>query len=516
MLIPYNEETNKLNEKIFNDSSSGTAQRDFVQAMINNFYASDGYKEMLVSQRYYENNNDINKAKRTVIGKDAENNPIQVESKVLANNKLTHNFYKKLVRQKIAYMVARPFIMQSSKVDDPLTDEFVEKVADDFDLDFYKMLKNVCKDSIIKKLGWLQVYYDNDGILKFKRIPPEEAIPIWEDIDHTQLSAFIRTYTVDVYNGADKQTITYIEYYTKEGVYYYRKDGEQVVVDTSEYDNGMSSNFRLIKKDENGVDVELNVNWTKLPFIPFKYDPDEQTLLVRIKALIDDYDKKTSNIANQIDDIPNSITVVKNYDGASKEEFTANKNQYRTIFVQGDGDAKSLETPLDIAGLDVHLERLRQDIYEFGQGVNTSNKDIRDTSGVALRFMYSDLDMDCSDWGAELQWSLRLLLWFKMQDYLLKTGKDYTNCKYDIIFDTDVIVNETETIQNCFTSKGVISDLTIASNHPWTRNGEKEVENMLDDKEDILDLEAEYTNKANADPYKNKTKNNSNNGQKES
>ena len=499
MLIDYNSASDIVNNKISRDSSTGDAQIEFLQRVINDYYSSDNYKDILVSQKYYDNKNDINDAVRKVIGRSVDGKPILLVSNVLANNKLSHNFYKKLVRQKIAYMLSRPFILKANKVDDTLTEEFIEKFTDDYDLDFHKMLKNIGRDSIVKSLGWLQVYYNEDNELRFKRIPSEEVIPLWADDDHTKLDALIRRYSVDVYEGADKKTNTYIEYYTLDGVYYYRLEGERMYVDDSTYTNGVSSNFTLIKKDENGVDVEEQVMWNKIPFIPFKYDPDEKTLLTRVKSLIDEYDKRQSDIANQIEDIPNSIMVVKNYDGASKEEFTVNKNQYRTIFVQGDGDAKAIETPLDIEGLDKHLERVRQDIYEFGQGVNTSNKDIRDTSGVALRFMYSDLDMDCSDWSCELEWSLNLLMWFKQQDLLLKTGVDYSDAKFDIIFDTDVIVNETETIQNCFTSKGVISDVTVAANHPWTRNAEKEVEEMLNDTENTLELETEYQNKVKKD-----------------
>ena len=45
------------------------------------------------------------------------------------------------------------------------------------------------------------------------------------------------------------------------------------------------------------------------------------SLLTRVKSIIDDYDRITSKISNDICDIPNSITVVVNYDGDSKEEF---------------------------------------------------------------------------------------------------------------------------------------------------------------------------------------------------
>ena len=113
-------------------------------------------------------------------------------------------------------------------------------------------------------------------------------------------------------------------------------------------------------------------------------------------------------------------SIMKNYDGESKEQFIHNKNQYRTIFVQGDGDARSMDTPLNIEEVDKHIQRLREDIYEFGQGVNTADKDIRDTSGVALRFLYADLDMDCIDWGSEVEWSIMLLVWFIQQDLIAR------------------------------------------------------------------------------------------------
>ena len=95
MLIPYDLETEKVNAKIFNDSSKGKAQIEFLQKVITEYYASEDYQELLTSQRYYDNKNDIINAKRTVIGRNSKGEPTLMESHVLANNKLVHNFYKK-------------------------------------------------------------------------------------------------------------------------------------------------------------------------------------------------------------------------------------------------------------------------------------------------------------------------------------------------------------------------------------------------------------------------------------
>ena len=109
--------------------------------------------------------------------------------------------------------------------------------------------------------------------------------------------------------------------------------------------------------------------------------------------------------------------------------------------------------------------------------------------------MYADLDMDCSDWSPELETSIMELLNFILFDIKSRTGVDYSSVKYSILFNTDVIVNETETITNAFTSKGIISDETIAANHPWTRSVDKEMENMKHDDIEELELENQYGSK---------------------
>ena len=344
-------QTELISKQIADNSPQGNQQTAFIQAVITEFTESAAYKFMGVAQRYYENDPDIKEKKRTVIAKDLENNAVLKESKVLTNNKLQHNFMKKLTRQKIGYMLGKPFTLAEVIADDQKAKEFFKVLAIYFGMDFFKFIKNVARDSIVKGIGWVQVYYNEAGELKMRRCQPEEIIPLWADADHTVLDALIRNYKVDKYTGGDKKTVKYVEYYTHEGVYYYVYDDTGHLVLNPDVETNPGTNFYLKPKDAE-TEEPVGVNWAIIPFVPFKYDPDEQSLLSRIKSLVDDYDKKTSSIADAIDDHPNAVTVVKNYDGASKEEFVQNKNEYRTIFVQGDGDAKSLETPLNVGDLD--------------------------------------------------------------------------------------------------------------------------------------------------------------------
>ena len=143
-------QTELINRQIADNSPQGNQQTAFIQAMITEFESSEAYKFMGVAQRYYENDPDIKEKKRTVIAKDMENNAVLKESKVLSNNKLRHNFMKKLTRQKIGYMLGKPFTLTEVKEDDALAKKFFEDLQDYLDMPFFKFIKNVGRDSIVK------------------------------------------------------------------------------------------------------------------------------------------------------------------------------------------------------------------------------------------------------------------------------------------------------------------------------------------------------------------------------
>ena len=63
--------------------------------------------------------------------------------------------------------------------------------------------------------------------------------------------------------------------------------------------------------------------------------------------------------------------------------------------------------------------------------------------------MYSDIDLDANGIEMEFQASMEELLWFVNQ-HLANTGRgNFEGTKVKVIFDRDVLINETEVINNC-------------------------------------------------------------------
>lgn len=496
---PPFKETDLITASFAENSPELKPQVEFITRMISEWDSSAYLASMAVGQNYYDNKADILKDQRTVIGRNRENGePILTVSTVLANNRISHPFLKKLTRQKLGYLIGEPFILSEVKKNDAQVRAFIARCKDYMGKSFYKMIKNVARDSIVKKIGWIMVYYNEEGKLKFRRCEPENVIPLWADADHNILDAAIYRYTLDIYSGGEKEQEKHVDYYTKQGVYKYiwRDAGGIAQLERlgSRADPPMPY-FAIRRARAGDKDLgwdEIPMTWDKIPFIPFKYDPDEQSLLDRIKTIVDDYNKRRSQLSNNIEDFPNAVTVVRNYDGEDKEEFVHNKNVYRCLFVTGDGDAKTLDTPLNITDTEKYLEQVKNNVYEFGSGVNTANKDIRDTSGVALKYLYADLDTDCIDWGTELEWSLMELFWFVQQDIYARYGENYTEVEYSINFKRSAIINISETIQNAFQSVGVISQRTIIENHPWVMDVDKEMEDLHNELQDTLELKDGY------------------------
>lgn len=468
--------------------SLGKPEQDFLFANITEWQNSDTRKLMLTAQDYYGNDNDIKDRKRYYI--DRKGN--KQEATNLSNSKLAHPFMRKLTNQKVNYLLTKELSIQC---DDGL---FSEAIGKYIHKKFLRMLKRLGKDAIVNGIAWVQVYYSKDGVLSFKRIPSEEIIPFWADADHTMLDAVIRVYSVWEYKtNGHKKEIFKVEYHTTVGVWYYVLGDKGLKPDPDRGEN-LFGHFvvtqdtvdeqgnPVVDKDGNPVTEDVQATWERVPFVGFKYNDDELSLLKWIKPLIDDYDLNTSDTSNNLQDVPNSVKVVKNYDGTDKGEFVQNLATFRTAFVSGDGDMKALTTTLDTQAIEAHLNRLKDDIYEAGNGVDTQDDNLGNASGVALAFRYAGLNMDMTDMGNEFAAALEELIWFMKVDMLNRGIGDFMETEFDVIFNTDMIVNESEVIADAKNSVGVISDETIRANHPWVTDPEAEEERMKKQKEEAV------------------------------
>lgn len=412
---------------------------------------------MNIGDKYYQVDNDILELK-------SKNG----DDKYRADNRLAHGEYKNQVDEKVSYLLSKPYSFVCD--DEDYKNKFIEMLGDDFQ---YKLTR-LGYESSNKGVSWLHPYINSKGELKFMVIPSEQCIPVWKDIEHTELDCMIRRYFVDIWQGNMRKTVTEVEVWTATEVKYYRKDKDILIYSPT---RNFDTNGGII--NHYTVDGQWT-SWGLVPFVPFKNNFKELPDIKFVKTIVDNYDNSRSKSANYVEDVTNYIIAVYGYNPKNAIKLKRNIREHGMMFFdEKDDDGAEILTPsTDINALKEHWGQLKKDIIENGQSVSKDPEKMANApSGIALKMMYSSLDLKTSIMAQEFNNGIDRLRFF-VNTYMDIKKLGSSNKKIKIIFNVDMKTDESETIQNCASSKNVISDKTILANHPWVEDAEQELKEL--------------------------------------
>jgi len=430
-----------------------------VREIIDQHYTLD----MIKGENYYNNDNDI-KLRKLYYWE----NGAQVEDETKINNTIPHNWHKILVDQKSAYLVGKPISFLASG-DDKLSEDFADIINNTLEDDFDDEAAELIKEASNKGLAWLHLYIDkvDKGVGKFHYVktPSEEVIGIWDTVRQKTLVEVIRYYTM---TAGDKDFIK-AEWWTADDVtYFIETDGGVFVLDPDYEVNPAPHYYKNVK----------GAGWGKVPFACFKNNEECKNDLTFYKELIDIYDIINSDIANDFKELQKLIMIIKGYDGTDNKELLENLRYHKLIKVSEGGGIDTLAQDIPIAAFNEFANRLEENIFLFGQGVNVKNEDFGNASGVALKFMYGLLDLKSGIVERKFRKGLRDVIEFISLYEKIANNKTYDPAQINIVFNKSILINELEMVTMAQNSKGVISDDTIIANHPWVDDPAKEKENM--------------------------------------
>lgn len=431
---------------------------------IKEFKSSEQYKIMVEAEQYYRNRSDVQRKTNDVANR--------------SNCKIEHPILKKLVDQKVNYLLSKPWTVDTSNK------AYAEALGEIFDARFRKKIKSLGKNAIKSGIAWIQPYFDENGKLAFMLIPSTEIIPLWRDSERTKLDAFIRFYDQMVYIGTRKHTITRAEFWYPGGV--------------KRFVTGLEGGFRFMVDKEYGTEENdyteshfvvgnKAYNWEEVPIAWLRYNDEELPLCYFVKDLIDDINWQTSVTADVLRDVAKFIYILKNYGGQDLGEFIKDLKEHLAIKVTSDGGVDKLQADLNIDAVMAFLDKQRRDVFNFASAVDTKDPDLGNASGTAINFRYMDLDADCDSLGIELKETFQRLKLF-IDVYLQLIGKgDFTKEQFDIIFNVDMPVNETEVINNIRASEGILSKRTQIQNHPWVTDADEELARIEEERKKAME-----------------------------
>ncbi len=412
---------------------------------------------------YYSGEQDILSRRRTAIGENGQLQPVEN----LPNNRVIDNQYAKLVNQKANYLLGQPFVLECENK------QYLELLRQVLDKSFMRTLKNAGKTALNGGIAWLYPYFDGRGKLAFRLFPAYEILPFWQDSEHNILSWAVRFYQVwDLSNGR-RELRDKVEVYSLPGVQRYILQGGSLKPDKASLER-----LSYVQSDVGAF------NWQRLPLIALKYNESESPLLRRVKSLQDGINVMLSDFENNMqEDARNTILVIKNYDGTNLGEFRRNLAAYGAVKVRYDGETKggveTLEVKVNAENYKVILELFKKALIENGMGFDAKDDRLSgNPNQMNIQSMYSDIDLDANDMETELQAAFADILWF-VNVYLANTGLgDFFNEQVNVIFNRDMLMDESSIIANCRQSVGILSDETIIGQHPWVDDVQQELERL--------------------------------------
>ncbi|MGX6634128.1 phage portal protein [Bacillus velezensis] len=409
---------------------------------------------MLEGVAYYMNQADIKKRLRYFY--EGGIRKIDTEK---PNNRISHNWHKLLVQQKVQYLVGKPITFNAED------SKFLKLVNDFVNEDFDDVMNELLKNASNKGSEWLHPFVDEDGEFDFIRIPAEEVIAVYDTTKKRKLLYAIRYY--DVKNIDDEYTRK-VELYTDEQIFYYVMHDGTLVLDF-DYERNPESHFYL---------GNVGYGWGKVPLIEFKNNEEGVSDLVFYKDLIDQYNSNISNNANTFDEMQDFIYILKNFGGQNLSEFMTNLRYYKAVEVGSDGgmDMKTAEVPIDSAN--THLDRLEENIYRFGQGVNNNPDKVGNSpTNVAIKNLYSLLDLKANEAERKFRPALHAFFWF-FTEYLRMTGQgEYDHTLLQMTFNRSRMTNELEEVQMGNQSTDLSKETRLA-HHPWVDDVEAEMKRI--------------------------------------
>ncbi len=455
----------------------GMSELAFFAAEIREWKDSEQRKMQLAGSDYYDGLQDILRRQRTVIGEGGQLKTVHN----LPNSRIVDNLYALMVDQKANYLVGKPFTVSCQN------ERYAKLLGQLFGRRFQRLLKYLCEEALKGGVSWLCPYYDGSGELAFRCFPGHQVLPFWADDSHTQLDCAVRLYTQEVWEGTQKKISERVELFKKDGLWRYKLEQGALVLDPD-----LPPHEDYLTIAEGGRTV--TANWERIPLIAFRCNKQEMPLLGRVKAIQDAVNLMLSDFQNNMqEDARNTILVLQNYDGEDLGEFRQNLSQFGAVKVRDDGGVSTLSVEVNAGNYQAVLELLKKALIRGARGYDAKDDRLSgNPNQMNIQSMYSDIDLDANGMEVELQAAFEELLWFVRADFANRGLGDFDGEEVGIIFNRDILINETEAIENCQKSLGILSAETIVEQHPWVVDAKAELERL---KKQQQEAEA-------ADPYR--------------
>ena len=402
----------------------------------------------MTAQRYYEMQNDILYRREQ---EDRDRVPLRT-----ADNRVPSAYFPLLIDQKAAYMFSYPPLFDTGY---PETNE---KLTETLGEGFARVCKRLCKAASFAGVAWMH-YWADGGSFRFTVIAGSQIAPVYDETGD-ELLYVIRMYEKERETGG--RCIVYEVWDAETCVRFSRPVS----------DAGLSALVAepMYSSADGDAPNEYRHAFGRPPFIPFPNNDRRADDLSRVKGLIDTYDKTYNGFANDLEDIQQVVMVLTGYSGTDLAGFLENLKKYKTVKIDdGEGGVSTLNIDIPVEAREKMLELTEKAIFTQGQGVNPDPQKFGNASGVALKFLYSLLELKAGDMQTEFSAGFAFLAREICRFYSLPCSG-----LIEQTWTRNCVRNDEELADIAVKSRDLISRQTLLRNHPFVENAEAEMRRL--------------------------------------
>lgn len=395
-------------------------------------------KKAAEGDRYYNGEHDILECRMFYWSADGE----LVEDKTRSNAKIPHPFFTELVDQGTQFVLSGDEQMICS--DD-------EKLQAELDVYFNKNkkfraeLSETITGMQSKGFDYLYAYKGKNDRLAFENADCLGVVEVEGRFAEDKKDQRIYKYVDRI--DKDGHTQWKILVVDDENTYYFKQtDNGEIVEDDNVEINPKP--HAVYKKD--GKLYKKDVRF--LPFFRLDNNKKRKSLLVAVKALIDDYDIHASSLTNNLIDFDTPLHVVKGFVGDDLTELQQNLKTKKVIGLDENGGVEVHTVDIPYQARKEKLELDEKNIYRFGQGLNTHGlKDTNATTNIAIKTLYSLLELRCNKIIEQLELFLQEVIDVVLAEINDREKTDYSLDDVSFNFKPEVMTNEHENAQIALT-----------------------------------------------------------------
>jgi len=403
---------------------------------------SDKKKQAKIGQRYYEADHDIKQYRMFYYNADGE----LKEDTTRSNSKIPHAFFTELNDQATQYILS---VEDGNiiKSDIPELQTQLDSYFNENE-DFIAEFTEVVTGSQNKGFEYMFAYKNAEDKLAFQCADSIGVVEVEARFASDKQEHKLYWY-VDRIDKNGKQVKRIMDWTSEEVAIYVQIDDGKIVLDKKENPNPKP---HILYKEE-GKDEIFQDNLGFIPFFRLDNNKKQTSSLKPIKELIDDYDIMASSLTNNLIEFDKPIYAVKGFEGDDLDQLQQNLKTKKVMGLpEGDTGIDVITVDIPYEARKTKLELDEKNIYRFGMGLNTAGlKDTSATTNIAIKAMYSLLDLKCSKLKIKLKQFLRKIIKVVLDEINENNGTDYQMKDIYFKFEPDIISNAQENAQIALT-----------------------------------------------------------------